>query len=312
MKNSPYTALHCTLEDIANHEYLLLADHDKDEHMLHGGDRQISLQWPSEKGQSQSHGQDQKLPLLHFWLTQRRAALDSAEQGLLPGAVVTSSPSSLKLLLMGMGLVSGFGLVTNLLQYEGQLPTNVSYYFLCVILVQIALLLLALSTSLLSKIRLAQVWQQRLGISASCLQPFVYWLGQKMYASGLAPLSEEKRRHYATRMHVLVTRWLLYRQSIRWHLAAVVQWFDLTFNVGVLLTFAALIVFSDRAFGWQTSLGFASESGVYQLCRALAVPWSWLFAEGIGFPTFQRAGALVRLLLSFELTAMDILPVDFS
>ena len=276
------------LEDIADYEYLLVLDQENDEHALHERDREIALQWSSETGKNQTLEEAQKASLLSFWLEQRRSDLARTGTSLLPGASVTSSLTLLKILLACFGLVSGFSLVTNVLQYEGQYPTNVSYYFLCVILIQIFLLVLFFSLSLLRKLRGVESLQQNLSFIATALQSLALWIGQKVYVSGLSAFPEKTRQQCLTRLHELLTRSRLYRQSIRWQLGATLQWFGLTFNIGAVLTLLALVVFSDRAFGWQTSLEFASEMRVYQICRILALPWSWLFGEGVGFLSLQH------------------------
>ena len=102
----------------------------------------------------------------------------------------------------------------------------------------------------------------------------------------------------------LTARSSLYAQAIRWHLVAIVQWFGIAFNAAAILTFFVLIVFSDRAFGWQTTIEFASDTRVYELCRTLALPWSWLLGEGLGFPNPQQiAGS--RIILHQSITDLS-------
>ena len=141
MNNNPDTSVQWTLEDIADYEYLTFCDQEKDEDTLHERDRNIYLRWPRKANRDLRLEGSGKPSLLHFWLDQRRNELASAEKVLLPRASVTSGLTFLKTLLVFFGLLSGFGLVKNLLQYEGNNPTNVSYYFLFVILIQIVLIL---------------------------------------------------------------------------------------------------------------------------------------------------------------------------
>ena len=59
------------------------------------------------------------------------------------------------------------------------------------------------------------------------------------------------------------------------------------FNLGALTATLLSIVFSDRAFGWQTTLQIDAET-LYQYIRLSSFPWSWFAGEGQGFPTLQE------------------------
>nr|WP_240193347.1 DUF2868 domain-containing protein [Desulfobulbus alkaliphilus] len=47
------------------------------------------------------------------------------------------------------------------------------------------------------------------------------------------------------------------------------------FNLGVLVATLSRVVFSDIAFGWQSSLQLSAEA-VVRLVQVIALPWSWL------------------------------------
>ncbi len=296
MKNNSDTSVQWTLEDIADYEYLTFCDQEKDEDTLHERDRNIYLRWPRKAdGDLRLEGSGNP-SLLHFWLDQRRNELASAEKVLLPGAPVTSGLTFLKTLLILFGLLSGFGLVKNLLQYEGNNPTNVSYYFLFVILIQIVLILLVVFVSVLRKLGSFDHLRQQLSLATELLKPVFTWFAEKAYASRLRLVPEGRRLQMLVWRDTLTARSSLYTQAIRWHLVAIVQWFGIAFNTAAILTFFVMLVFSDRAFGWQTTIEFASETRVYQLCRTLALPWSWALGEGLGFPNPQQI-ASSRILL---------------
>ena len=288
MKNNADTSVQWRLGDIADYEYLIASDQDEDEDVLHKRDRHIFLQWPRRANKDQTLEGSGKPSLLHFWLDQRRNELLSAEKVLLPGASVTSGLTFLKTFLVFFGLLSGFGLVKNLLQYEGNNPTNVSYYFLFVILIQIVLILLVVAVSVLRKLGSADPLRQQLSLVIELLRPVFTWFTEKAYASRLRLVPEGRRLQMLAWRDTLTSRSGLYTQAIRWHLGAIIQWFGIAFNAAAILTFFVLIVFSDRAFGWQTTIEFASDTRVYQLCRTLALPWSWLLGEGLGFPNPQQ------------------------
>ena len=295
MKNNPDTSVQWTLGDIADYEYLTFRDQEKDEDTLHARDHNIYLRWPRKAKDPTLEGTG-KSSLLHFWLDQRRNELASAEKVLLPGASVTSGLTFLKTLLILFGLLSGFGLVKSLLQYEGNNPANVSYYFLFVIFIQIVLILLVVFVSVLRKLGSTDHLRQQLSLATELLKPVFTWFAEKAYASRLRLIPEGRRLQILAWKDTLTARSGLYTQAIRWHLVAIVQWFGVAFNATAILTFFVMIVFSDRAFGWQTTIEFASDTRVYQLCRTLALPWSWFLGEGLGFPILQQiAGSRIIL-----------------
>ncbi len=303
MKNNADTSVQWTLDDIADYEYLTFCDQEKDEDVLHERDRNIYLRWPRKAKDLRLEGSG-KPSLLHFWLDQRRHELANAEKILLPGASVASGLTFLKTLLILFGLLSGFGLVKNLLQYEGNNPTNVSYYFLFVILIQIVLILLAVLVSVLRKLGSADHMRQQLSLATELLRPVFTWFAEKAYASRLRLIPADTRLQMLAWRDTLTARSGLYTQAIRWHLVAIVQWFGIAFNAAAILTFFVMIVFSDRAFGWQTTIEFASDTRVYQLCRTLALPWSGFLGEGLGFPDPQQI-AVSRIILHQPITDLS-------
>lgn len=62
------------------------------------------------------------------------------------------------------------------------------------------------------------------------------------------------------------------------------QRFGLAFSSGALLATLTLVVFTDLAFGWSTTLDVDAAS-VHRLTRAWAAPWAWLWPEAA--PSFD-------------------------
>ena len=83
----------------------------------------------------------------------------------------------------------------------------------------------------------------------------------------------------------------------RWTLWCWSQEFAVAFNLGVLLVFVALVVFTDLAFGWSTTLDL-SPSTVKRLTDGLSTPWRSLIPDAvpslalIEASRFFRAGAV--------------------
>jgi hypothetical protein len=65
------------------------------------------------------------------------------------------------------------------------------------------------------------------------------------------------------------------------------QMFGICFNLGAIVTTIALEWFTDLAFGWGTALNVSPDS-MHGIAQFLALPWSWLFGEGVGVPTLEQ------------------------
>jgi hypothetical protein len=65
------------------------------------------------------------------------------------------------------------------------------------------------------------------------------------------------------------------------------QLFGIGFNVGAILATISLEWFTDLAFGWGSALN-VQPGTIHGLAHIIALPWSWLFGEGIGVPTLEQ------------------------
>ncbi|MEA2083203.1 MAG: DUF2868 domain-containing protein [Thermodesulfobacteriota bacterium] len=287
MKNNAEISLPWTLGDIADYEYLLYCDLDGDEDYLHKRDRHIFLEWSGKAKKSQTFEDADKASLFRFWLENRRWKMVNAEKSLLPGPSVTRAMVGLQTLVTLLGLLSGFGLVKNLLHYEGNLPSNVSYYFLLVILLQLFLLILIVLTPVIMRTLAVGQLYQNLSLVVGILRPVFNWLSEKAYFSRLKLIPEEKRLKMMGWKDEMATRIPLYNQATRWKLASVIQRFGIAFNLAAIITFSVTIGFSDRAFGWQSTIDVADDT-VYHICRNLALPWGWFVGEGTGYPSLEQ------------------------
>ncbi|NQU48603.1 MAG: DUF2868 domain-containing protein, partial [Planctomycetes bacterium] len=73
----------------------------------------------------------------------------------------------------------------------------------------------------------------------------------------------------------------LYSNSQRWLLMQLTQRFGVFFNLGALLVFAWLVLFSDLAFAWSTTPANIDPSFLTGLVTALAWPWAWLMPQWV-------------------------------
>jgi hypothetical protein len=93
----------------------------------------------------------------------------------------------------------------------------------------------------------------------------------------------------------------LYARLRRWTLWSLSQAFAVAFNLGAAACFLLLVVFTDLAFGWSTTLDVAAEP-VARAMQALAVPWASLHPEAVPDLELVRASRYFR--------AEPLAPVD--
>jgi hypothetical protein len=91
-----------------------------------------------------------------------------------------------------------------------------------------------------------------------------------------------------------------------WPAFLLIQLFGIGFNVGVLGVTLAKVVFSDIAFGWQSSLQLTAEA-VAGLVQWIALPWSWAMANG--YPSLEQIEGSQMVLKEgiFHLATNDLL-----
>ncbi len=200
--------------------------------------------------------------VFHRWLEARRAS------GPLPGTWLTGAWRVLAGGAAGAGLVLGFIVAGGALYYHGTRPVNVAVFL--AITVGIQWLFLAWSLLLI----LSQGFR-------SASERLLARLGESVgeaVAGALEHLSAQQRmrmRAEAATLRQLAGRNL---QLLRWPPWIAFQGFGIAWNFGVLAALLARVVFTDVAFGWESTAA-QSPGGMHALARALAAPWTW-FAPG--------------------------------
>ncbi len=172
------------------------------------------------------------------------------------------------LVLLVFGLISGWGLASIVLHYDGSQPINIVYALVALVLPQILLLLLWLLGLLPFKLRLFKNIGAMLGLLnpgrlAGQLTSFFNVQG----GQGLSAIWN------ADNAAVLapVSRWLFSFWS---------QLFAFSFNIGILIKAFMLVSFSDLAFAWSTTLQF-SNAGFHQFLLMLSTPWSAVIPDAV-------------------------------
>jgi hypothetical protein len=99
----------------------------------------------------------------------------------------------------------------------------------------------------------------------------------------------ERAAEWGELWHRLRSRRSLYQHVEPWLLLGVTQGFGVAFNLGALLAFLRLVVFSDLAFAWSTTLVELDAERFHAVAAAVAAPWSGLWPDAV--PTLDLVGA---------------------
>ena len=303
-----------TLPDIVDLEYFLEQDQDaQGEEDLKKRDRQFYLdkiRWDLDETVPHDllpheDGSLARQAILK-WLELRRDAEKKHKQdALLPGALYKETATFLTWLFLFGGLFFGITVVASFFSYSGARPLNISYYLTLSLLGQ--LILFGVSVARLMFTRTGGIsapmplFQRFLAL---CVHKTVETLKQKSQAH----ISRDHQYAMAGALGLIRAKHRIYGSLFFWPLFILAQVFALGFNVGVIGMTLARVFFSDTAFGWQSTLQVGPEL-VHGLVSVVALPWSWLFPQGIACPTLEQiAGS--RMILKdgiYHLTTGDLI-----
>jgi hypothetical protein len=85
----------------------------------------------------------------------------------------------------------------------------------------------------------------------------------------------------------LKSLWVIYRPLLQRKAFALLQSWAIAFNLGVIGTTLVIVLFSDRAFGWQTTLQ-VDANWLHRVVHLTSWPWSWFAGEGVGVPSLSE------------------------
>ncbi len=303
-----------TLPDIVDLEYFLEQDHGtQGEEILKKRDRQFYLdriRWDLDESASHglAHPEDGSLArqAILKWLELRRDAEKKQKKtALLPGALYKETATFLTWLFLFGGLFLGITVVASFFSYAGARPLNISYYLTLTLLGQLILLggsvvgfMFARTGGVSTPMPLLQRFL------ALCVHKTMETLKQKSQVH----ISRDHQYAMAGALGFIRTKHRIYGPLFFWPLFILAQVFALGFNVGVIGMTLARVFFSDTAFGWQSTLQVGPEL-VHGVVSVVALPWSWLFPQGIACPTLEQiAGS--RMILKdgiYHLTTGDLI-----
>ena len=261
------------LADLIDLEAQLARDRDAPPGALELRDRALLAATP---------GEGRRPDALRRWLV----ALREREPGLLfPGRTISRALSAVRLALAALGLTLGWGAAAAVLRYTGEHPVNVWDVLLVLVGIQV-LLLLTLVAALAFPV--ATLGAPLLGV----FREGVRALYGRVAARGAGP---ERAEEWHALWHRLRSRRSLYHHVEPWLLLGATQTFGVAFNVGALLGCLRLVVFSDVAFAWSTTLVDLDAARFHALVTALARPWAWLWPDAVPSLALVEATRYSRL-----------------
>ncbi len=192
-------------------------------------------------------------------------------------------------LFLGLaGLILGWLAAAAVFYYDGSQPVNIINVLVVFVAVQLGLVLLLLITFI-------PVPVLRLLPGAGSVVEILELLSpgrlQKL-ASRFLPT--EYRRRAESLLGASRAHRVLFGRAERWLVTFSSQFFAVAFNAGALLSCLYLILFSDIAFSWSTTLQVTSED-VHSLTRLLAAPWSGLVSDASPSFSLIEASRYFRL-----------------
>jgi hypothetical protein len=241
------------------------------------------------------HSPPHRRGCLRRWLTARREAENPDLRALLPGSAFARGQRLGTLILAVAGFLIGSGTASALLSYDGRLPVNVSWYLFLLVGVQFLLISGGILAWALRRSRPVGTAIQDVTLLGRLIRPLFTRLGGWVQQQRLAHASQEVRDRARAGTGMLKSQYQLYGPVSYLPVLVPAQVFGVAFNLGVILTTVALEWFTDLAFGWGSALDVGPQA-VYELARLVATPWSWLFGEGVGYPTLEQvAGSRINL-----------------
>jgi hypothetical protein len=204
--------------------------------------------------------------LFRRWLQLRRA-----EETDLPGAILDRTFRVARILGLGLGFFLGASAAGGYLLYFGREPVNPFWFVLWLVLVPILFSV--------GVIILARAWHDWSGPGA-----LARWLvgtvcrrlpgpARTAWQAWTGIFARHRDRH--GRLAVLPLLGISQRAAA-------------AFAAGALVTLWLRVVFTDLAFGWQSSAGWSAETW-HAIARAIAAPWTWLFPGAC--PTVEEVRA---------------------
>jgi hypothetical protein len=185
-------------------------------------------------------------------------------------------------LMLILGAVTGAGVASAVFHYDGTWPVNVVTVLAVLVLLQVVLVILSLIL-MLPRIPGIRVLQDLTGgLNPGALLAAIY--------KRIARLDQ----HRADLLVWPAARGPAVARFARWQMLVWSQIGAIAFNIAALATAAALIAFTDLAFGWSTTLRLDSNDAL-RITNALATPWASFWPEAVPSASLIESSRYFRL-----------------
>jgi hypothetical protein len=198
------------------------------------------------------------------WLEEVRTDDDSSI------AVAIRSRHLILTLLVGVGWLLGFAVSRVVYYYDGTRPVNTIEVLGVFVAAQLGLLALTAIAMLPAAVR------RRLPL-VRALQDGLVVLSPGRWQPAISRLLPQAQREaFRLALGRGRTHQKLFGDVQRWAVLLGSQSFGVAFHIGALCGCLYLVLFTDLAFGWSTTLDIGSEE-LHRVTQALSIPWvAWL------------------------------------
>ncbi|WP_242475338.1 DUF2868 domain-containing protein [Thiohalocapsa halophila] len=266
-------------------------------------DRRLYRERIAPRVKAPEHTPAHRSAALRRWLGIRRGSEDASIRALLPGSAFARGQRLVAIALAVLGFLGGVGVASALLHYEGDQPVNVSWYVFVLVILQVLLLIATAVAWYARRSHTMQTAVQDFSLVGHLLKPLFGAAARWVQHQRLAHVPPDVREHAKARKGLLSGHFSLYGPAAYLPMLIPAQLFGIGFNVGVILTTVALEWFTDMAFGWGSALD-VQPGTIHTLAHIIALPWSWLFGDGLGVPTLEQVQG-TRISLKDPLFIMD-------
>ncbi|MET0659030.1 MAG: DUF2868 domain-containing protein [Steroidobacteraceae bacterium] len=186
------------------------------------------------------------------------------------------------LVILLLGAITGAGVVSAVFHYDGTWPVNVVTVLAVLVLLQLALVLLSL---LLMLPRLP-------GVGA--LQNLIGGINPVPLIAAAYRRMSRQDESQADLLVWSAARGPTAARFARWQTLVWSQLGAIAFNIAALATAAALIAFTDIAFGWSTTLELDSAVAA-RIADVIAIPWQSFWPAAVPSETLVESSRFFRL-----------------
>lgn len=243
------------LTEIINIEYQLYSDTQADPVEIRKRDREIGKDYTGPEGD--------RISLFRFWLKKLE------DEKSYPGQSISSALIFLRYLVFLFFLISGATTCSGLLAYDGSRPVNIVNFLAVFVGFQILLYLLFLLNILPGSIR------KKLPLIGDFYRfaGFIFTSIMEKTGKHLYKNKTESIREITGLYHRAKSRHVIYKKIERWTLFSITQLGGFAFSLGALASCTYLIIFSDLAFAWNTTLDVSPEL-FHRIISTISTPWS--------------------------------------